>query len=174
LAAGLVIRGWALADGARAEDGTVVIGQALADYQATGAEMWAPYFLGLLADAQGRAGHAATGLRLLTDGLAGVERTGVRWIEAELHRLRGELQLALPEPDPSEAEACFRSALAVANQQQANLWELRAATSLARLWRGQNRRKEAHDSLNPIFGWFTEGFDTADLKDANELLEELR
>ena len=97
----------------------------------------------------------------------------MRWIEAELHRLRGELRLALPEPDQSEAEACFRRALAVAHEQQAKLWELRAATSLARLWRDQRRRNEAHDLLAPICGWFTEGFDTADLKDAKGLLDEL-
>jgi predicted ATPase len=174
LAAGLVIRGWALAHDARGEDGTVAIGQALADYQATGAEMWAPYFLGLLADAHGRADQAAIGLSLLADALDGVERTGVRWIEAELHRFRGELRLALPESDQSEAEACFCRALAVASEQQAKLWELRAATSLARLWRDQRRRNEAHDLLAPIYGWFTEGFDTADLKDARALLGELR
>jgi predicted ATPase len=103
-----------------------------------------------------------------------VQVTGVRWIEAELHRLRGELQLALPEPDQSEVEACFRSALALAQEQQAKLWELRAATSLSRLWAGQGKRALAHDLLAPTCGWFTEGFETADLKDANELLEELR
>jgi predicted ATPase len=97
----------------------------------------------------------------------------VRWIEAELHRLRGELLLALPEPDQSEAEACFRQALAVASQQQAKFWELRAATSLARVWRDQGKRAEARDLLAPIYGWFTEGFDTADLKDAKALLDEL-
>jgi predicted ATPase len=173
LAAGLVIRGWALAHEARGEDGIAGIGHALADYQATGAEMWAPYFLGLLADAQGRAGHPATGLRLLTDGLAGVERTGVRWIEAELHRLQGELRLARPEPDRTEAEACFRRALAIAHEQKAKLWQLRAATGLARLWAEQGERRKAYDLLAPIYGWFTDGFETADLKDAKVLLDEL-
>jgi predicted ATPase len=131
------------------------------------------YFLALLADAHGRADQATIGLSLLADALEGVERTGVRWVEAELHRLRGELSLALPEPDQSVAEACFRQALAVAQEQQAKLWELRAATSLARLGRDQRRRNEAHDLLAPIYGWFTEGFDTADLKDAKALLDEL-
>jgi predicted ATPase len=112
-------------------------------------------------------------LSLLDDALDGVERTGVRWIEAELHRLRGELQLALPEPDRSGAEASFRQALAVAAERQAKLWELRAATRLARLWRDQRRRNEAHDLLSPIYDWFTEGFDTADLKDAKALLDAL-
>ena len=157
----------------RAEDGIAVIRRGLADYRATGAELSSPYFLALFADAPGRADQAAIGLSLLADALDGVERTGVRWIEAELHRLRGELRLALPEPDQSEAEACFRRALAVAHEQQAKLWELRAATSLARLWRDQRRRNEAHDLLASICGWFTEGFDTADLKDAKGLLDEL-
>ena len=114
LAAGVVVRGWALADGGRAEQGIAVIRLGLADYRATGSELFSPYFLALLADAYGRADQAADGLSLLADALDRVERTGVRWIEAELHRLRGELQLALPEPDQSEAEACFRRALAVA------------------------------------------------------------
>jgi predicted ATPase len=174
LAAGVVVRGWALADGGRAEHGIAVIRQGLADYRATGSELFSSYFLALLANAHGRAGQAATGLRFAADALDRTERTGVRWNEAELYRLRGELLLALPEPDQSEAEASFSQALGVAREQQAKLWELRAATSLARLWRDQNRRDEAHDLLNPIFGWFTEGFETADLKDANELLEELR
>jgi predicted ATPase len=173
LAAGVVIRGSALAAGGRAEDGIAVIRGGLADYRATGAELFSPYFLALLADAHGRADQAAVGLSLLADALDAVERTRVRWIEAELHRLQGELRLALPEPDQSEAEACFRRALAVAHEQQAKLWELRAATSLARLWRDQRRPKEAHDLLSPICSWFTEGFDTADVKDAKGLLDEL-
>jgi predicted ATPase len=174
LAAGVVIRGWALAAGGRAEDGIAVIRRGLADYRATGAELFSPYFLALLADAYGRADQAAIGLNVLADALDGVERTGVRWIEAELHRLRGELRLAMPEPDQSEAEVCFRRALAVASEQQAKLWELRAATSLARLWRDQRRRDEAHDLLAPIYGWFTEGFDTVHLKEAKGLLNKLQ
>jgi predicted ATPase len=174
LAAGVVIRGWALAAGGRAEDGIAVIRRGLADYRATGAELFSPYFLALLADAHGRADQAAIGLSLLADALDGVGRTGVRWIEAELHRLQGELRLALPEPDQSEAEACFLRAMAIAREQQAKLWELRAATSVGRLWAEQGRRAEALDLLAPVYGWFTEGFDTADLKDAKALLDELR
>ena len=140
-AAGVVVRGWALADGGRAEHGIAVIRQGLADYRATESELFLPYFLALLADAHGRAGQAATGLSLAADALDRVERTGVRWIEAELHRLRGELLLALPEADQPEAEACFRQALAVAREQDAKMWELRAATSLARLWRDQRQAR---------------------------------
>jgi predicted ATPase/class 3 adenylate cyclase len=174
LSAGVVIRGWALAAGGQTEDGIAVIRRGLADYRATGAELFSPYFLALLADAHGRADQAAIGLSLLADALDGVERTGVRWIEAELHRVQGELRLALPEPDQSEAEACFLRAMAIAREQQAKLWELRAATSLARLCRDQSRRNQAHDLLAPLYDWFTEGFETADLRDAKLLLNELR
>ncbi|HSA81324.1 MAG TPA: hypothetical protein VLE23_10920, partial [Geminicoccaceae bacterium] len=114
------------------------------------------------------------GLRLLADALDRVERTEVRWIEAELHRLRGKLLLALPEPDHAEAEDCLRQAVAVAREQDAKMWELRAATSLSRLWSGQGKRATAHDLLAPIYGWFREGFQTADLRDAKALLDELR
>jgi class 3 adenylate cyclase/predicted ATPase len=174
LAAGVVVQGWALAAGGRAEDGIAVIRRGLTDYRATGAELFSPYFLALLADAHGRADQAATGLSLLADALDGVDRTGVRWLEAELHRLRGELWLALPEPDQSGAEGCLRRALAVAREQDARMWELRAATSLARLWREQGKRIEARDVLAPVYGWFSEGFDTPDLKEAKALLEALR
>jgi predicted ATPase len=174
LAAGVVIRGWALAASGRAADGIAVIRRGLADYRATGAELFSPYFLALLADVHGRVNRAAIGLGLLADALDVVERTGVRWIEAELHRLRGELLLTVPEADQPEVETCFVRALTVAREQGARLWELRAATSLARLWRDQGRRAEAHDLLAPIHDWFTEGFDTPDLREAGELLDELR
>ena len=98
----------------------------------------------------------------------------MRWNEAELHRLRSELLLALPQPDQAQAENCFRQALAVAREQDAKMWELRAATSLSRLWAGEGKRALAHDFLAPIYGWFTEAFETADLKDAKALLDELQ
>ena len=165
-AVGTVVGGWALADEGPAEEGIARMRRGLADYTATGAELWVPDFLALLAEAHGRAGRPAAGLDLLAEALDRVERTGGRWLEAELHRLRGELLLALPEPDPAEAEACFRRALAVAREQGARMWELRAATSLARLWRDQGRHAEARDLLAPVYGWFTEGFDTPDLQEA--------
>jgi predicted ATPase len=174
LAAGVLFQGWALAANGRGKDGIAVMRRGLADYRATGSELFSPYFLALLAAVHTRADQAVTGLKLLSEALGEAKQTGVRWIEAELHRLQGELQLALPEGDRSEAEACFRQALAVAGEQQAKLWELRAASSLARLWRDQGKRAQARDLLAPIYHWFTEGFDTADLKGANELLEELR
>ncbi|WP_046869415.1 AAA family ATPase [Microvirga massiliensis] len=173
-AAGMVVRGWALAQSERVEDGITEMRQGLAAYGATGAEMWSPYFLGLLAEAEGRAGRPAIGLSLVVDALERADRTGARWFEAELHRLRGELLLVLSEPARSEADACFRRALAIASEQGAKMWQLRAATSLARLWSDQDRRDEARDLLAPIHAWFTEGFDAPDLKDARALLDELR
>jgi predicted ATPase len=109
---------------------------------------------------------------LLTEALDTGCTSGERWFEAEVHRLKGELSLA--GGDRVAAEACFLSAIAFAREQSAKLWELRAATSLARLWREQGRCAEAFDLLAPIHGWFSEGFDTADLKEAKALLHELR
>jgi predicted ATPase len=121
-----------------------------------------------------RVGKLAQVRSFFDDALARVTRTGERWFEAELHRGRGEVLLRLPECGAAEAEACFRKALAIAQDQEAKLWELRAATSLARLWRDQGKRTLSRDLLAPVYGWFTEGFDTADLKEAKTLLDELR
>ena len=113
------------------------------------------------------------GLRLINEGLTMSEETGERCYDAELHRLRGELFLKQTTFDEPQAEACFHQALSVAQSQQAKSWELRAATSLARLWQQKGKTAEAHDLLAPVYHWFTEGFDTADLKDAKSLLSEL-
>jgi predicted ATPase len=117
--------------------------------------------------------RAKVAFRVLLRKAARLVRTAEGWMEAELHRVRGELLMALPHRDPGEVEACFHRALAVARPQSAKLWGLRAATSLARLWREHGRRAEARELLAPIYGWLTEGFDTADLKGAKELLKEL-
>jgi predicted ATPase len=132
-----------------------------------------PLYLGLLAEAHHKAGEREEALRLLTEVLDRVKRTGECWFEPELHRLRGEVLSALPGHDPIGAEACFQRAIAVAQGQNAKMFELRAAVSLARLWAEQGRGAEAYDLLAPVYGWFTEGFDTADLKDAEALLDEL-
>jgi predicted ATPase len=105
--------------------------------------------------------------------LARVDRLEERWFEAHLLRLKGEALLAISPERAAETEACYEHALAVARDQGARLWELRAATSLARLWRDQGRRAKARDLLTPVYGWFTEGFDTADLNEAKALLDEL-
>ncbi len=105
--------------------------------------------------------------------MAMVKKTGYRWSEAELHRLKGELLLQQSPDNHTEAETCYHQALDIARTQQAKSWELRAATSLARLWQSQGKRQDAYDLLAPVYGWFTEGFGTADLLDAKTLLDEL-
>jgi predicted ATPase len=172
-AVGTVISGWASASEGLAGEAIEQMRRGLADYTATGAALWVPDLLPLLAQAHGRAGQPAAASNLLDEALDRVERTDGRWLEAELHRIRGELLLTFPGAEHLEAEACFRRALAVAREQGAQTWVLRAATSLGRCWRDQGRRVEARDLLAPIYGWFTEGFDTADLKDAKALLDEL-
>ena len=110
---------------------------------------------------------------MLAEALAVMDTTEARFSEAELYRLKGTLLLKQAVPDAAQAEACFQQALTVARHQQAKAWELRAATSLARLWPRQGKRHAAYDLLAPVYGWFTEGFDTADLQEAKALLEEL-
>ena len=131
-----------------------------------------------LAQAYGRAGQAEEGLSVLAEALALVEEIGERYYEAEIYRLRGELLLVQgnqveAETSIHQAEGCFRHAIEVARRQQAKSWELRATTSLARLWREQDKQEEARESLAEIYRWFTEGFDTADLREAKVLLEQL-
>jgi predicted ATPase len=133
--------------------------------------VWTPYRIALHARACEIAEQVEEGLTLLNDALQIVERTGERWFAAELNRLKG--QLLLRQGHAEAAEEFYRKARGIAVEQEAKLWELRAATSLARLWDEQGRRTEARDLLAPIYGWFTEGFDTPDLKDAKALLDEL-
>jgi predicted ATPase len=148
--------------------------QGLAALRAMGLVANRPRLLILLAEAYGRAGQADQGLSVLDEVLAQVEQTTGRVSEAELHRLRGELRLMQGAGGAeAAAEACFQCAIEVARQQQARSWELRAAMSLCRLWQRQGKREEARQLLAEIYGWFTEGFDTPDLKDARALLEEL-
>jgi len=137
---------------------------------ATEAQM-VPYHTALLAGACEIAGQAEEGLTLLDDALQIIERTGERWLESELYRHKG--QLVLRQANTDAAEELYRKALSIARDQEAKLWELRAAASLARLWRGQGRRAEAQALLAPIYGWFTKGFATPDLKEAKALLDEL-
>jgi predicted ATPase len=124
-------------------------------------------------EAYGRAGQAAEGLQVLAEALTAVHKTGERQHEAELYRLKGELLLTQAVPDAQEAESCLRQAVDVACQQQVKSLELRAVMSLSRLWQRQGKCTEAAELLAPIYGWFTEGFDTADLQEAKALLEEL-
>ena len=186
MAGGAILRGWALAVQGQAEEGISHMQQGLTAYGATGAKFCRPFWLAMLAEAYGQVGRADEGLRALDEALAHVDKTGERFWEAELHRLQGELLLiqgtekgsartAAPERSiMAEAETCFVRALDIARRQQAKSWELRAATSLSRLWQHQGKREAAYDLLAPVYGWFTEGFDTADLQEAKALLEDLR
>jgi len=173
MALGSLLHGWALVHDGQAQAGITQLTQGLMDYRATGAELNRPYCLSLLAEAHGTLGEPEAGLTVLTEALALVDTTGERYYEAELYRLKGALLLQQSSDNSTEAESCFHHALAIARNQQAKSLELRAATSLARLWQQQGKRQEAHDLLAPIYHWFTEGFDTLDLKEAKALLDAL-
>jgi predicted ATPase len=172
-AVGSMLHGWALAHQGQAKEGIEQLAQVLTAWHATGAESSRPYFLALFAEVHGIMGQPETGLTLLTEALTLTDRTGERWYEAELYRLRGALLLQQSLDHQADAATCFAQAIAIAQNQQAKSFELRTATSLARLWQSQGKRQEAYDLLAPVYGWFTEGFDTADLKDAKALLDEL-
>jgi predicted ATPase len=167
------MQGWAQVAQGQDRQGLAQLRQGLAALRATGAALRLPYYLSLLAEACGHTGQAAEGLTLLAEALGRVHTAAEAWTEAELHRLKGELLLSWSADTHTEAEACLHQALAVARRQHAKAWELRAAMSLARLWQQQGKRAEAHELLAPVYEWFTEGFDTADLQEAKALLEEL-
>ena len=173
LAGGRVLQGWVLAARGQVEEGIAQMCQGLAAWQVTGAEIILPYHMSLLAETHGSRGQAAEGLSVLTEALSLAERHEEHWWEADLHRLRGALLLNQEGARRKvvEAEQCFQQALDVARRQQAKSLELRAAMSLTRLWQHQGKRTEARALLAPIYGWFTEGFDTADLQEAKALLE---
>jgi predicted ATPase len=166
-------RAWTLVHQGQAKEEIEQINQGLMDYRATGAEITRPYWLALLAEAYGIIGQPEAGLTALVEALMLVDTTGERWYEPELHRLKGVLLLQQNSANQAEAETCFHHALEIARNQQAKSFELRAATSLARLWQQQGKRQEAHDLLAPVYNWFTEGFDTADLQEAKALLDAL-
>jgi len=166
-------RGWALAHQGQVRDGVKQLTQGLSAFRAAGAELARPYYLALLAEARGILGEPEAGLTALAEALALVDTTGERWYEAEIYRLKGELLLQQSIDHQAEAESCFHHALDIARSQQAKSFELRAATSLARLWQQQGKRIEARELLAPVYGWFTEGFDTTDLQEAKALLDAL-
>jgi predicted ATPase len=175
LTRGVVLRGWALAEQGQGEEGITQMREGLAAYRATGAEVARPYWLALLAEAYGKLGQTEQGLIGLTEAVAVAHKTGERFYEAELYRLRGELLLqAGKRQKVLEAEESFRQALTIARRQRAKALELRAATSLARLWQHQGKYADAHQILAEVYGWFTEGFDTAGLQEARALLDTLK
>jgi predicted ATPase len=171
-AVGTIYRGWVKVNNGNAVEGISVLRTGLTAFRATGAETVVPHFIALLATACEIAGQIRESLILLDEALRIVERTGERWFEAELNRHKG--QLLLRQGHSEAAEELYRKALSIAQEQEAKLWELRAAASLARLRRDQGRRAEARVLLAPVYGWFTEGFDIPDLKEAKALLKSLR
>ncbi len=180
-AQGPVLQGWALGMQGQGEEGMVQIRAGIDAMRAMSKEWQVPYYLTLLAEVYTKSGHVAEGLSALAEGLEILDTRGANFYTAELHRLKGELLLIQTHQEVEdkeqtaqvEAETCFHQALDVARHQQAKSWELRAATSLARLWQSQDKRQEARDLLSPVYNWFTEGFDTADLQEAKDLLQEL-
>jgi predicted ATPase len=145
----------------------------LTAYGSTGASVYGPWSLPYLARAHAELGQFDDARRRIGKALTAVETHKERIWEAEVHRIAGDITLMAPGPDERKAQAYFEQALATARKQQAKSWELRAAMSMARLWRDQGKRQQAYDLLAPVYGWFTEGFDTLDLKDAKALLEQL-
>jgi len=193
LAYGTMLRGWVLTEQGQVEEGVAQLEQGLAACRATGTEGGPIRWLPWLAAAYAKAGQAEKGLAALAEALARIDKTGMRFGEAELYRLKGTLTLQkfgvqgsefdIPSPQPltpstqaeaeREAEGCFLKAIDIARHQQAKSLELRAAVSLTRLWQRQGKTKRAHKVLSEIYGWFTEGFDTKDLQEAKALIEEL-
>jgi predicted ATPase len=173
LAQATLLRGWALAMQGQGEEGITQIRQGLDAWRATGAELGVPFYLALLAEAYETVGRIADGLAALDEAMIRVHTTGERRDEAELQRLKGTLLLAQASQHQAEAETCFRQAIAVASSQQVKSLELRAAMSLSRLWQRQGKCEAAHQVLADVYQWFTEGFETADLKAARALLAAL-
>jgi predicted ATPase len=167
---GMILQGWALSTRGHYDEALARMHQGLTAARATGAELLRPYFLALLAEVYGSRGQPEAGLTVVTEALGLVEKNHEVWWGAEIHRLQGALLLQYATPDLHQVETCFQQALTIARHQQAKSLELRAAMSLSRLWQQQGKRPEAHALLAPLYAWFIEGFDTADLQDAKVLL----
>jgi predicted ATPase len=171
LAFGRILEGWVQAQEGRGEVPIAQLRDDIAAYRATGNDLYWPYFLWLLASTQLQHGETADGLDTVATALGMAEGTGSPVLEADLHRLRGELLLARDPVAAPDAEIAFRQAIDIARRQGVKSWELRAASSLGRLWQRQGKREDARRLLGDVYGWFTEGFDTADLEDAKTLLD---
>jgi predicted ATPase len=155
-----------------AADAVHMITSGLSAYHSTGATVFTPWYLSTLAGAHAKLGQLDDAWRCIDEAVTTTDRTKEMWSEAEVHRIGGEIALKSPQADTAKAHAYFERALAIARQQQAKSWELRASMSLARLWRDRGKSQQARELLAPVYGWFTEGFDTRDLKDAKALLQE--
>jgi class 3 adenylate cyclase/predicted ATPase len=170
---GTIIGGWALTAQGQGGEWIAQLRQGLAAWQGAGQELGRPFLLAMLAEAYGKVGQAEAGLSMIAEALALMDKMAERDYEAELYRLQGELLMQQVVTHALQAEACFQQALTVARRQQARSWELRAALSLSRLWQQQGKHDAARELLAPIYSWFTEGFDTADLQEARALLDDL-
>jgi len=171
---GIVNQGCALALMGEASHAVQKITSGISAYRSTGSTFRMPTYLSYLARAYAILNQFDDARRSIDDAITVIQTTKEKWSEAEINRVAGEIELKSPAPDEAKAEQYFERALSIAHDQQAKSWELRAAMSMARLWRDQGKRQQAHDLLAPIYGWFTEGFDTLDLKEAKALLEQLR
>ena len=172
-ALGRILRGGMLTLKGKSSDVVQMITSGIDAEKATGATFFIPWFASSLASAYAELGKIEDAWRCIGEAMTAAESTKEKWYEAEINRIAGEIALMTTEPDRAKAEEYFEKALTVAGRQQAKSWELRAAMSMARLWRDQGKRDEARDLLAPVYGWFTEGFDTLDLKEAKALLNEL-
>ena len=170
---GMLNQGWVFSLTEKALDAVQTITSGLTALRSTGSTLWIPSCLAHLAPAYAELGQFDDAWRCICEAMTTLETTKEKWLEAEAYRMAGEIARLAPEHDAAKAEAYFERALAVARQQQARSWELRAAMSMARLRRDQGKRDEARELLAPVYGWFTEGFETRDLKEAKGLLEEL-
>ena len=169
---GMASQGCLFAQTGKTSDAVRMLTSGITAYRSTGATLWAPFHLSNLATSYASLGQLEDAWRCVGEAIRAVATTKEKWFEAEVHRIAGDIALS-PERDAAKAEAYFERALAVARRQQAKSWELRAAMSLARLWRDQGKAQQARELLAPVYGWFTEGFDTRDLKEAKALLEDL-
>jgi predicted ATPase len=172
-AAGMMHQGCVLALTNKASKAIHMFNAGITAWRSTGSTLWVPLWFPYLSKAYAELGQFDDAWRCIGEAMTAVETTKERWWEAAVHRTAGEIALLSHEPDAAKAQAYFERALSIARQQQAKSWELRASTSLARLWRDQGKVQQARELLAPVYGWFTEGFDTRDLKEAKALLEAL-
>jgi predicted ATPase len=172
-ALGVLNQGCVLALTGKASDAVARLTAGMAAFRATGATVWVPWYQSYLAGACAEGGQFNDAWDHLDEAMTAMEKTNLKWCEAEVNRIAGEITLMSPEPEAAKAQAYFERALSGARQQRAKSWELRASMSLARLWRDQGKVQQARELLAPVYGWFTEGFNTRDLKEAKALLDEL-
>jgi predicted ATPase len=173
-ARGTVVMGCLAAVTGNASHAVQLITSGITGFRSTGSTLFMPWYSSSLAKAHALLEQFDDAWRCVDEATTAMETTKERWCESDVHRTAGEIALMSPDANAAKAEAYFERALTSARQQQAKSWELRAAMSMARLWRGQGKRQQAQDLLVPIYGWFTEGFDTLDLKDAKALMEQLK